>query len=79
MQEAFESTISAEICSLWAGWELGLLELFCVLFQDLDLDHQSLSSMDKNASERGQSQFSNPTDESWKGGPYTSKGNVQVY
>jgi len=35
--------------------------------------------MDKNASERGQSQFSNPTDESWKGGPYTSKENMQVY
>uniref|UniRef100_A0A8C6J397 Uncharacterized protein n=1 Tax=Melopsittacus undulatus TaxID=13146 RepID=A0A8C6J397_MELUD len=30
-------------------------------------------SMDKNASERGQSQFSNPTDESWKGGPYTNQ------
>lgn len=40
---------------------------------DFDLDHQSLSSMDKNASERGQSQFSNPTDESWKGGPYTNQ------
>ena len=35
--------------------------------------------MDKNASERGQSQFSNPTDESWKGGPYTSKENMEVH
>jgi len=45
----------------------------------LDLDRQSLSSVDKNASERGQSQLSNPTDESWKGGPNTSKENIQVY
>ncbi|XP_062834988.1 brefeldin A-inhibited guanine nucleotide-exchange protein 2 isoform X4 [Anolis carolinensis] len=40
---------------------------------DLDLDRQSLSSIDKNASERGQSQFSNPTDDSWKGGPYSNQ------
>uniref|UniRef100_A0A7M4FX65 ARF guanine nucleotide exchange factor 2 n=1 Tax=Crocodylus porosus TaxID=8502 RepID=A0A7M4FX65_CROPO len=40
---------------------------------DVDLDRQSLSSVDKNASERGQSQFSNPTDESWKGGPYANQ------
>ncbi|XP_020635120.3 brefeldin A-inhibited guanine nucleotide-exchange protein 2 isoform X1 [Pogona vitticeps] len=40
---------------------------------DVDLDRQSLSSIDKNASERGQSQFSNPTDESWKGGPYSNQ------
>uniref|UniRef100_A0A7M4ER21 ARF guanine nucleotide exchange factor 2 n=1 Tax=Crocodylus porosus TaxID=8502 RepID=A0A7M4ER21_CROPO len=33
---------------------------------DVDLDRQSLSSVDKNASERGQSQFSNPTDENQK-------------
>ncbi|KAJ7332013.1 hypothetical protein JRQ81_014193 [Phrynocephalus forsythii] len=38
---------------------------------DVDLDRQSSSSIDKNASERGQSQFSNPTDESWKSGPYS--------
>lgn len=44
----------------------------------MDLDRQSLSSVDKNASERGHSQFSNPMDESWKGGPYTSKENMQV-
>lgn len=41
--------------------------------QDVDLDRQSLSSIDKNASERGQSQLSNPTDDSWKGRPYASK------
>ncbi|XP_065422753.1 brefeldin A-inhibited guanine nucleotide-exchange protein 2 isoform X8 [Chrysemys picta bellii] len=40
---------------------------------DVDLDRQSLSSIDKNASERGQSQFSNPTDDSWKGGPYANQ------
>uniref|UniRef100_A0A7M4EQW0 ARF guanine nucleotide exchange factor 2 n=1 Tax=Crocodylus porosus TaxID=8502 RepID=A0A7M4EQW0_CROPO len=34
---------------------------------DVSEKHLSLSSVDKNASERGQSQFSNPTDESWKG------------
>ncbi|ETE63844.1 Brefeldin A-inhibited guanine nucleotide-exchange protein 2, partial [Ophiophagus hannah] len=38
---------------------------------EVDLDRQSLSS--KNASERGQSQFSNPTDDSWKGGPYSNQ------
>lgn len=32
-----------------------------------------MSSIDRNASERGQSQFSNPTDDSWKGAPYASK------
>lgn len=37
---------------------------------DVDLDRQSLSSIDRNASERGQSQLSNPTDDSWKGAPY---------
>ncbi|EMP35746.1 Brefeldin A-inhibited guanine nucleotide-exchange protein 2 [Chelonia mydas] len=41
--------------------------------EDVDLDRQSLSSIDKNASERGQSQFSNPTDDSWKGGPYANQ------
>ncbi|XP_074144654.1 brefeldin A-inhibited guanine nucleotide-exchange protein 2 isoform X2 [Sminthopsis crassicaudata] len=40
---------------------------------DLDLDRQSLSSIDKNPSERGQSQISNPTDDSWKGRPYTNQ------
>ncbi|XP_077191682.1 brefeldin A-inhibited guanine nucleotide-exchange protein 2 isoform X2 [Paroedura picta] len=40
---------------------------------EVDLDRQSLSSIDKNASERGQSQYSNPTDESWKGGPYSNQ------
>uniref|UniRef100_A0A673V8G0 ADP ribosylation factor guanine nucleotide exchange factor 2 n=1 Tax=Suricata suricatta TaxID=37032 RepID=A0A673V8G0_SURSU len=40
---------------------------------DVDLDRRSLSSMDKNASERGQSQLSNPTDDSWKGRPYANQ------
>ncbi|XP_044296140.1 brefeldin A-inhibited guanine nucleotide-exchange protein 2 isoform X2 [Varanus komodoensis] len=40
---------------------------------DVDVDHQSSSSIDKNASERGQSQFSNPTDDSWKGGAYSNQ------
>ncbi|XP_030876858.1 brefeldin A-inhibited guanine nucleotide-exchange protein 2-like, partial [Leptonychotes weddellii] len=40
---------------------------------DVDLDRQSLSSIDKNASERGQSQLSNPTDDSWKGRPYANQ------
>lgn len=46
---------------------------FLVNFQDVDLDRQSLSSIDKNASERGQSQLSNPTDDGWKARPYASK------
>nr|XP_045219025.1 brefeldin A-inhibited guanine nucleotide-exchange protein 2 isoform X4 [Macaca fascicularis] len=40
---------------------------------DVDLDRQSLSSIDKNPSERGQSQLSNPTDDSWKGRPYANQ------
>uniref|UniRef100_A0A8C5K947 ADP ribosylation factor guanine nucleotide exchange factor 2 n=1 Tax=Jaculus jaculus TaxID=51337 RepID=A0A8C5K947_JACJA len=40
---------------------------------DVDMDRQSLSSIDKNASERGQSQLSNPTDDSWKGRPYANQ------
>ncbi|GAB5569119.1 brefeldin A-inhibited guanine nucleotide-exchange protein 2 isoform X1 [Prionailurus iriomotensis] len=40
---------------------------------DVDLDRQSLSSIDRNASERGQSQLSNPTDDSWKGRPYANQ------
>nr|XP_060480336.1 brefeldin A-inhibited guanine nucleotide-exchange protein 2 [Panthera onca] len=41
--------------------------------RDVDLDRQSLSSIDRNASERGQSQLSNPTDDSWKGRPYANQ------
>ncbi|XP_075427392.1 brefeldin A-inhibited guanine nucleotide-exchange protein 2 [Ascaphus truei] len=34
---------------------------------DLDIDHQSVSSMDRNPSERAHSQLSNTTEENWKG------------
>jgi hypothetical protein len=47
--------------------------VFSGFIQEVDLDRQSLSSIDRNASERGQSQLSNPTDDSWKGRPYASK------
>uniref|UniRef100_A0A8B9PBM6 ADP ribosylation factor guanine nucleotide exchange factor 2 n=1 Tax=Apteryx owenii TaxID=8824 RepID=A0A8B9PBM6_APTOW len=70
MLEIFKTTIP-HVLLTWrpAGMEEDSAEKHL----DLDLDHQSLSSMDKNASERGQSQFSNPTDESWKSGPYTNQ------
>ncbi|KAM9285417.1 brefeldin A-inhibited guanine nucleotide-exchange protein 2 isoform 2-T3 [Morus bassanus] len=70
MLEIFKTTIP-HVLLTWrpAGMEEDSAEKHL----DLDLDHQSLSSMDKNASERGQSQFSNPTDESWKCGPYTNQ------
>ncbi|XP_059683338.1 brefeldin A-inhibited guanine nucleotide-exchange protein 2 [Gavia stellata] len=70
MLEIFKTTIP-HVLLTWrpAGMEEDSAEKHL----DLDLDHQSLSSMDKNASERGQSQFSNPTDESWKGVPYTNQ------
>ncbi|NWX95227.1 BIG2 protein, partial [Nothoprocta ornata] len=70
MLEIFKTTIP-HVLLTWrpAGMEEDSAEKHL----DLDLDHQSLSSMDKNASERGQSQFSNPTDESWKGGAYTNQ------
>uniref|UniRef100_A0A670IW37 ARF guanine nucleotide exchange factor 2 n=1 Tax=Podarcis muralis TaxID=64176 RepID=A0A670IW37_PODMU len=63
MLEIFKTTIP-HVLLTWrpAGME-----------DDSSEKHLSLSSIDKNASERGQSQFSNPTDESWKGGPYSSK------
>uniref|UniRef100_A0A672UCQ9 ARF guanine nucleotide exchange factor 2 n=1 Tax=Strigops habroptila TaxID=2489341 RepID=A0A672UCQ9_STRHB len=70
MLEIFKTTIP-HVLLTWrpAGMEEDVGEKHL----DVDLDRQSLSSMDKNASERGQSQFSNPTDESWKGGPYTNQ------
>ncbi|OXB71858.1 UNVERIFIED_CONTAM: hypothetical protein H355_015350 [Colinus virginianus] len=70
MLEIFKTTIP-HVLLTWrpAGMEEDSAEKHL----DLDLDRQSLSSVDKNASERGQSQLSNPTDESWKGGPYTNQ------
>ncbi|XP_010567976.1 PREDICTED: brefeldin A-inhibited guanine nucleotide-exchange protein 2 isoform X2 [Haliaeetus leucocephalus] len=70
MLEIFKTTIP-HVLLTWRP--VGMEEDSAEKHLDLDLDHQSLSSMDKNASERGQSQFSNPTDESWKGGPYTNQ------
>ncbi|KAJ6665619.1 hypothetical protein lerEdw1_001989 [Lerista edwardsae] len=70
MLEIFKSTIPHALLT-WrpAGMEDDSSEKHF----DMDLDRQSLSSIDKNASERGQSQFSNPTDDSWKGGPYANQ------
>ncbi|KAF4798340.1 hypothetical protein TURU_065069 [Turdus rufiventris] len=70
MLEIFKTTIP-HVLLTWKP--VGMEEDSSEKHLDLDLDHQSLSSMDKNASERGQSQYSNPTDESWKGGPYTNQ------
>uniref|UniRef100_A0A8C5TJW2 ADP ribosylation factor guanine nucleotide exchange factor 2 n=1 Tax=Malurus cyaneus samueli TaxID=2593467 RepID=A0A8C5TJW2_9PASS len=70
MLEIFKTTIP-HVLLTWRP--VGMEEDSSEKHLDLDLDHQSLSSMDKNASERGQSQYSNPTDESWKGGPYTNQ------
>uniref|UniRef100_A0A8C3GRN9 ADP ribosylation factor guanine nucleotide exchange factor 2 n=1 Tax=Cairina moschata TaxID=8855 RepID=A0A8C3GRN9_CAIMO len=70
MLEIFKTTIPHVLLS-WRP--VGMEEDSAEKHLDLDLDRQSLSSVDKNASERGHSQFSNPTDESWKGGPYTNQ------
>ncbi|XP_050837938.1 brefeldin A-inhibited guanine nucleotide-exchange protein 2 isoform X2 [Serinus canaria] len=70
MLEIFKTTIP-HVLLTWKP--VGMEEDSSEKHLDLDLDHHSLSSMDKNASERGQSQYSNPTDESWKGGPYTNQ------
>ncbi|NWZ65422.1 BIG2 protein, partial [Acrocephalus arundinaceus] len=70
MLEIFKTTIP-HVLLTWKP--VGMEEDSSEKHLDLDLDHQSLSSMDKNASERGQSQYSNPTDESWKGGPYANQ------
>ncbi|NXQ23651.1 BIG2 protein, partial [Alaudala cheleensis] len=70
MLEIFKTTIP-HVLLTWKP--AGMEEESSEKHLDLDLDHQSLSSMDKNASERGQSQYSNPTDESWKGGPYANQ------
>uniref|UniRef100_A0A803V427 ARF guanine nucleotide exchange factor 2 n=1 Tax=Ficedula albicollis TaxID=59894 RepID=A0A803V427_FICAL len=70
MLEIFKTTIP-HVLLTWKP--VGMEEDSSEKHLDLDLDHQSLSSMDKNASERGQSQYSNPTDESWKSGPYTNQ------
>ncbi|NXD20847.1 BIG2 protein, partial [Spelaeornis formosus] len=70
MLEIFKTTIP-HVLLTWKP--VGMEEDSSEKHLDFDLDHQSLSSMDKNASERGQSQYSNPTDESWKGGPYTNQ------
>uniref|UniRef100_A0A8D0HQT5 ARF guanine nucleotide exchange factor 2 n=1 Tax=Sphenodon punctatus TaxID=8508 RepID=A0A8D0HQT5_SPHPU len=70
MLEIFKTTIP-HVLLTWRP--VGMDEDSSEKHLDLDLDRQSLSSIDKNASERGQSQFSNPTDESWKGGPYANQ------
>ncbi|XP_043945867.1 brefeldin A-inhibited guanine nucleotide-exchange protein 2 [Protopterus annectens] len=46
---------------------------------DIDIDRQSLSSMDRNPSERGQSQMSNPSDETWKGKSYTKISDCKLF
>uniref|UniRef100_A0A8B9SZL7 ARF guanine nucleotide exchange factor 2 n=1 Tax=Anas platyrhynchos TaxID=8839 RepID=A0A8B9SZL7_ANAPL len=70
MLEIFKTTIP-HVLLTWRP--VGMEEDSAERHLDLDLDRQSLSSVDKNASERGHSQFSNPMDESWKGGPYTNQ------
>lgn len=42
-------------------------------YLDVDLDCQFLSSIDKNFFERGQSQFFNLIDDSWKGRLYVNQ------
>ncbi|XP_005992094.2 brefeldin A-inhibited guanine nucleotide-exchange protein 2 [Latimeria chalumnae] len=46
---------------------------------DMDIDRQSLSSMDRNTSERGQSQISNPSDEAWKGRSYARMSDQKLF
>ncbi|EOB03629.1 Brefeldin A-inhibited guanine nucleotide-exchange protein 2, partial [Anas platyrhynchos] len=76
MLEIFKTTIP-HVLLTWRP--VGMEEDSAERHLDLDLDRQSLSSVDKNASERGHSQFSNPMDESWKGGPYTIASETSVF
>ncbi|XP_030068916.1 brefeldin A-inhibited guanine nucleotide-exchange protein 2 isoform X1 [Microcaecilia unicolor] len=76
MLEIFKATIPSVLLT-WrpAGTEEDSSEKHL----DLDFDRQSLSSMDKNPSERGQSQFSNPTEENWKGRPYGKMADQKLF
>nr|XP_010956931.1 brefeldin A-inhibited guanine nucleotide-exchange protein 2 isoform X3 [Camelus bactrianus] len=70
MLDIFKTTIP-HVLLTWRP--VGMEEDAAEKHMDVDLDRQSLSSIDKNASERGQSQLSNPTDDSWKGRPYANQ------
>ncbi|KAJ1123190.1 hypothetical protein NDU88_001663, partial [Pleurodeles waltl] len=64
MLEIFKTTIPNALLT----WRPSVMEDdYSEKHFDMDIDRQSLSSMDKNPSERGLSQFSNQTDENWKG------------
>lgn len=43
------------------------------IFQDVEMDSQSQSSFERTLSERGQSQMSTASDETWRGKPHTRK------
>ncbi|XP_058860158.1 brefeldin A-inhibited guanine nucleotide-exchange protein 2-like [Acipenser ruthenus] len=67
MLEIFKTTIPHTLLT-WrpAGQEEELVDRHT----DVEIDRQSLCSFDRNPSERGQSQVSNASDETWKGKSY---------
>ncbi|XP_041112356.1 brefeldin A-inhibited guanine nucleotide-exchange protein 2-like isoform X1 [Polyodon spathula] len=46
---------------------------------DVEMDRQSLCSLDRNPSERGQSQVSNASDETWKGKSYAKIADNKLF
>ncbi|KAM3923498.1 brefeldin A-inhibited guanine nucleotide-exchange protein 2 isoform 2-T2 [Leptodactylus fuscus] len=66
MLDIFRTTIPSVLLT-WrpSGIEDDNVEKHC----DLDIDHRSVSSQDRNLSERAHSQLSNTTEESWRGKP----------
>lgn len=54
----------------------------CLFVQDVEVDSQSQSSFERTLSERGHSQMSTASDETWKGKSHTSmyyqNANVKV-
>ncbi|MGH0145720.1 UNVERIFIED_CONTAM: hypothetical protein FKN15_024671 [Acipenser sinensis] len=47
--------------------------------EDVEIDRQSLCSFDRNPSERGQSQVSNASDETWKGKSYAKIADNKLF
>ncbi|KAG8447080.1 hypothetical protein GDO86_014507 [Hymenochirus boettgeri] len=63
MLDIFKATIPSVLLT----WKPAVIEDDSDKRCDLDIDRQSMSSMDRNASDRAHSQVSNPTEENWKG------------
>ncbi|XP_058847154.1 brefeldin A-inhibited guanine nucleotide-exchange protein 2-like isoform X1 [Acipenser ruthenus] len=76
MLEIFKTTIPHTLLT-WrpAGQEEELVDRHT----DVEIDRQSLCSFDRNPSERGQSQVSNASDETWKGKSYAKIADNKLF